>query len=261
MRRGALIAALVFSLGAHAKEAIYVMPGLSLSRIPAAQTAPIRWAPNTTISAAKNGIWVLGQGNLWRLGQKTGIFISPARIRSFARSDAGTLVASIDGRIGLISGRLFLPAMPAPESGTLLAGGSADTLILYDPTVPAHIYSFDGKRVATLATLDQPITALTHIGDTIIFASPDGIYSLRAGRPLGLLFPLAGHAPVTALAANPKTAELFAATHDAVYQIDEGRMTEIIQGVGGALAVLDGHVLIADPLRKTIFILGVKHEH
>ena len=261
MRRVALFAALLVSLCAHAAEAIHVMPGLALSRVPAALTAPIEWAPQTTISARGDAIWVLGRDNLWRLGQKQGVFISPAEIRSFAQSDAGTLVASVGGKIGLISDRLFLPALPEPEPGTQLAGGSADTLILYGTAAPAHIYVFDGKKVAVLATLDRPITALTHVGDTVVFATSDGVYSLRPGEPLGLIFPLAGHAPLTALAANPKTAELFAATADAVYQIGEGRMTQIAQGIGGALALEGDHVLIADPQRKTIFILGAKRKN
>jgi len=261
MTRLVLFVALLVSLMAHAADPIHVLPGLSLTRIPDSLTASIAWDAKTSIHARKDGIWVLGKGNLWRLGQKQAIFVSPAEIQSFARSDAGTLVASIGGKIGLISGRLFLPAFSEPAAGTQLAGGNTDTLLLYGTGVPARIYAFDGGKVAALATLDQPITSLTHIGDTVIFATADGIYSLRPGEPPGLIFPLAGHESITALATNANTAELFAATRDAVYQIGEGRMTQIAQGIGGALAVLEDRVLIADPRRKTIFVLGARRKN
>ena len=202
---------------------------------------------------------MLGQGNLWRLGQKAGLFFTPTAIRAFAQSDAGTLTASVEGKLGLIKGHLFQPALREPEPDMQMAGGPADTLILYSAHLPARIYGFDGKNIATLATLNQPITALTHLGDNVIFATRDGIYSLRAGEPPGLLFPLAGHAPMTALDANPKTAELFAATNQAVYQLDEGRLTEIAQGIGGALAVIGTSILVADIQRKTVYVISAAH--
>lgn len=260
MRRLALLAALLLSFTAHAAEPIHVLPGLTLSRIPDSLTASIEWDAKAAISARKDGIWVLGKGNLWRLGQKQPVFVSPTAIQSFARSDAGTLVASIGGKIGLISGRLFLPAVGEPEAGTRLIAGNADTLLLYTTAAPGRIYAFDGSKVAALAIVEEPVTALTHIGDTIVFATPDGLFSLRPGEPPGMIFPLAGHEPLTALAANPDTAELYAATDDAVYQIDEGRMTQIAQGIGGALAVLGNRVLIADPRRKSIFVLGAERK-
>jgi hypothetical protein len=256
MRRLLLVVALVSSLAAHAAPPIHVLPGLSLSRIPEALTAKITWPNTTEIDARKDAILLLGRDNLWQLGTKQGMFAMPLKLSSFARSDAGTLAAAADGKIGLVSGHMFLPAVAEPETGMRLAGGPGDTLILYGTHAPARIYSFDGKTVATLATLDKPITALTHLGGTVIFATADGIFSLRVGEPPGLLFPLAGHAPITALAADAKTAELFAATDDAVYQLDEGRMTEIAEGIGGALAVLEDHILVADPSRKTVYVLA-----
>ena len=45
----------------------------------------------------------------------------------------------------------------------------------------------------------------------------------------------------------------FGATEDAVYQIDEGRMTQIAQGLGGVVAVVGKDILVADPRRQGIF--------
>jgi len=244
---------LLLSVGAPAAEPIVVLPGLTVERIPERLTRPIAWPARTELIVAPGQVWLLALDNIWRLGATHGFFGAPVAVESFARSDAGTLAAIVGGKIGLVSRGMFLPALPTPEAGMRLAGGPRDTLYLYGSQAPARILAFDGERVAVLATVAAAVTALTHLGDTVIFASAEGVFSLRPGQPPGLLFPLVGHAPVISLTVNVDTAELFAATEDAIYQIDEGRMTQIAQGLGGALALIDKDILVADLRRQAVF--------
>lgn len=250
-----LLLALLAGL-AHAEEAIHVLPGLTVTRAPAALTAGMPWPERAEISSGTAGVWLRGDNNLWRLGARQGVFVLPLGVDSFAQSESGTLVALVDGKIGLVSGRMFLPAFPIPDAEMRLAAGPGDTLHLYGGKAPARILRFDGARVAVLATSPDPVMALTYLGSSVIFATRMGIFSLRPGQPPGLLFPLNEQIAVIALAVNPDTAEIFAATADGVYQLDEGRMTQIAQGLGGALTISGKDILIADPRRKGIFILG-----
>jgi hypothetical protein len=244
---------LALSLGARAAETIVVLPGLTVERIPERLTAPIDWPARSEIIVAPGQVWLLAQNNIWRLGAAHGLFAAPVAVESFARSDAGTLAAIVGGKLGLVSRGMFLPAIATPEPAMRLVGGPRDTLYLHGTRAPARILGFDGEQVAVLATVAEAVTALTHLGDTVIFASAEGIFSLRPGQPPGLLFPLAGHALMISLAVNVDTAELFGATEDAIYQIDEGRMTQIAQGLGGALALVGKDILVADVRRQSVF--------
>ena len=248
-----LLLALAFT--AYAAEPIHVLPGLAVERIPEQLTAPIAWPARTEISAAPGQVWLLGQGNIWRLGNARGTFATPLEVSSFARSEAGTLTALIGGKLGLVSTGMFLPAIAVPDTDMRIVGGPGDTIYLHGTRSPSRILHFDGEQVVVLATVAEPITALTHLGETVIFSTGEGIFALHPGQPPGLLFPLAGHAPLISLTANAETAELFGATEDAVYQIDEGRITQIAQGLGGSLAIVGKDVLVADVRRQGIFRL------
>ena len=255
MSRALVLLLIALSLFARAEEPIHVLPGLAVERIPARLVAPIPWPERTEIIAAPGQVWLLARGNIWRLGAAHGALATPLEVVSFARSDAGTFAAIVGGKLGLLAKGMFLPAIAAPEGVTRLAAGPGDTLYLYGTDPHSSILRFDGEQAAVLATVSEPITALTHLGETVIYATRQGIFSLRPGQPPGLLFPLAGHAALITLTANVETAEIFGASEDAIYQIDEGRMTQIAQGIGGALAIVDKDILVADIRRQGVFRL------
>ena len=255
MRQALALLLLALTLYAHGAETIHVLPGLVVEKIPERLTAPIPWPERIELIAAPGQVWLLARGNVWRLGAAQGAFVTSVEVDSFARSDTGTFAALVGNKLGLLSKGMFLPAIDVPEPGMRLVGGPADTLYIYGTRSPARIIRFDGDKAAVLATLAVPVTALTHLGETVIFATAEGVFALHPGQPPGLLFPLAGHAPLISLAANVNTAELFGATEDAIYQIDEGRMTQIAQGLGGVLAVVEKDILVADLSRKSIFRL------
>ncbi|WP_153111798.1 hypothetical protein [Propionivibrio limicola] len=246
---------LALAVAAHAGEPMHILPGLAVEKIPEPLTAPIPWPARTELIAAPGQLWLLAKGNVWRVGAASGAFATPLEVASFARSDAGTLAVLAGGKLGLVSSGMFLPAIATPEPEMRVAGGPGDTLYLYGTRSPSRIFRFDGEQVAVLATVPEPVTALTHVGETVIFVTAEGVFALRPGQAPGLIFPLAGHAPLISLAVNADTAELFGATEDAVYQIDEGRMTQIAQGLGGAVAVTGKDILVADPRRPGIFRL------
>lgn len=255
MRKSLALLLFVLTMGAYGAEPIHVFPGLTVEKIPERLSAPIPWPVRTELIAAAGQVWLLARGNIWRLGAAQGAFVTAVEVDSFARSDAGTFAALVGNKLGLVSKGMFLPAIDVPEPEMRLVGGPADTLYIYGTRSPARIIRFDGEKAAVLATVAIPVTALTHLGETVIFATAEGVFSLHPGQPPGLLFPLAGHAPLISLAANVNTAELFGATEDAIYQIDEGRMTQIAQGLGGVLAIVEKDILVADPGRKSIYRL------
>lgn len=255
MRKTLALLLLALSMFAHAEEPIRLLPGLAVEKIPERLMAPIPWPARTEMLAVPGQVWLLAQGNIWRLGAAQGTFATPLEVDSFARSDAGTFAALVGGKLGLVSKGMFLPAIAVPEKGMRLAGGAGDTLYLYGTGTPSRILRFDGEQATVVATVAEPVTALTHLGETVIFSTAEGIFTLRPGQPPGLLFPLADHAPLIALAANVDTAELFGATEDAIYQIDEGRMTQIAQGLGGALAIVGKDILVADVRRQGVYRL------
>ena len=255
MRKALALLFFALAVCAHGAEAIRVLPGLAVEKIPERLTAPIPWSARTELIAAAGQVWLLARGNVWRLGAARGAFLSSVEVDSFARSDAGTFAALVGDKLGLVSKGMFLPAIDVPEPGMRLVGGPVDSLYIYGTRSPARIIRFDGEKAAVLATVAVPVTALTHLGETVIFATAEGVFALHPGQPPGLLFPLAGHAPLISLAVNANTAELFGATEDAIYQIDEGRMTQIAQGLGGMLALVDKDILIADVRRQGVFRL------
>jgi hypothetical protein len=255
MRRGLALSLLALSLFGRAEESIHVLPGLAVEVIPVRLTASIPWPARTEIIAAPSQVWLLARGNIWRIGAAQGALATPLKIDSFARSDMGTFAAVVGDKLGVIAKGMFWPAIDLPESGMRLTGGPGDTLYIYGTHSPARIIRFDGEKAAVLATTAEAITAVTHLGETVVFATGEGVFVVRPGQPPGLLFPLAGHTPLISLAANVDTAEIFASTEDAIYQIDEGRMTQVAQGLGGSLAIVERDVLVADVRRQGIFRL------
>lgn len=242
---------------ALAAEGIRLLPGLGIERLPA-RLAPSggKWEGEIDFVGCGQHLWLTTAGQVWRLDRNEPILATPLPITSLACTEAGTLLIAAQERLGPISGRLFIPALSLPSRQTRLAAGPGDTLVLYETSVPARLFHFDGERVRLVATLAEPIMTVVAVGDSYFVATPSGIYRLRSGEPIGLIFPWLGEEkPIIALAVHPRTAELVVATEDEVFLLDEGKMEQIAYGLGGKLVVNEESIYVADAKRGNVYRL------
>lgn len=230
-------------------SAFGVRRGLALRALPL--PAGFGFGDRAEFARARSGFYLLGRDNLWSLGDGRPLFAAPLALASATASSAGTLVAIADGRLGLVNGGLFLPALELPAADARLAPGPGDTVHLFSPR-EGKIWSFDGHAAQLVVSAPNAIDAVALVGATLVFATPDGLFRLTPGDTAGLIFPLAGHAPLTGIAFAGATAEIFAATADAVYRLDEGEMSQIVTGLGGTVTVIKDALLIADPRRQRL---------
>ncbi|NWG31895.1 MAG: hypothetical protein HXY29_10420 [Rhodocyclaceae bacterium] len=250
-----IVCCLGFFGAARGEESIRLAPGFRLDKFPAAQMPAGEWPATPALCARSDGLWFATRDNLFRLGARMGALEVPLPLDGFACSASGSVVLVAAGRLGPVAGRLFVPRVPLPSPATRVAGGAGDSLILFETTAPARIFRFDGRQAQPVATLAEPILAAAPAGDFVLVATPSGIYRLRPGEPLGLLFPLADMKPVVSLAIHPRTAEILFATEDELFLLDDGRATQLAAGLGGALAATAETVFVADGRRKGIYAL------
>ena len=231
---------------------LHLLPGLTaeLVLLPA-QVRNSRWRNSAEFELAAGGAWLLTPDNIVDLGLGQPIFVRSIVLDSFTRTAGGSVIAIAGDRLGVVSGRVFLPTIALPVTPMRVAAGSGEYVYLYGgPSEQQRIVYFDGKRTAVLATVPMPITALTRIGNRVIFACGSSLYTLRPGMPPALLFGIPDQPSFVGLAVNPQTGELFAATEDAIYQLDAGIASQIAEGVGGALRWAGDALYVVDPKRQ-----------
>lgn len=259
MKRRAFLTGLAGLLGSAvwplpaAADGFAVQRGLKLAACPL--PPGFAWGERADLLEAHGRLYLMGRDNLWLLNGGQPLFAAPLALQSATASRAGTLLAIAGDRLGLVQGGLFLPALAPPSTDARLAPGPGDTVHLFGPAA-GKIWRFDGKNAQLVVRAAGTLDAVTLVGQTLVFATPDGIFRLAPGDSAGLLFPLAGHTPLTGMAAVAETAEIFVATADAVYRLDEGEMRQIVAGLGGTLAVLKDGLLIADPRRQRLALLS-----
>ncbi|MBU1216769.1 hypothetical protein KJ870_08170 [bacterium] len=234
---------------------IDIAPKLKIYSMPNALTSKIDWRSDTQLYVSSLGLWISAEKNIYRLDKPSKALTIPLHVSSFTLAKSAHPVAIVDEQLGLINHGFFLPSLKLPMAGYSLAAGPNDTLYLYNSTIAAPIYHFDGNMITPMALPSEAVQALTYAGSAIIFATKEGIFSLESGKPLGLIMPLPDFATILSIAVNPDTAELFVSTHDTVYSLNNGLMTPLVTGVGGAVAFYDNCLWIADSLRQQVYII------
>ncbi|MDI6749877.1 MAG: hypothetical protein QMD73_06835 [Rhodocyclaceae bacterium] len=250
-----LVCGFFWAMAAMAEEGIRLASGFEVVKLPAALMPADEWPTSPLLCARRDGLWFAGRHNLWRIGTRAAQLDAPLPIEDFTCSESGTPVLVVGGRLGPLQGRLFVPRVPLPSPHTRLAAGAQDSLILFETQAPARLFRFDGRQAQLVATLAEPILAASHAGDFVLIATPTAIWRVRPGEPLGLLLPLAETKPVISLAVHPRTAEILFASEDEIFLLDDGRAAQIAGGLGGALAVTDEGIFVADGRRKGIYRL------
>lgn len=235
-------------------EEIRLAAGFALQRLPAVLAPAGNWN-RIALCLRQDGLWLATSDSLWHLGEKQSALPVAVPIDAFACSQAGTRVLASQGKFGPLVGKVFVPRLPLPSPQMRLAAGPADSLLLFATQAPARLFRFDGEHATLLATLAEPILAAAAAGEFVVVALPSGIYRLRPGEPLGLLLPWGDMPPIVSLVIHPSTAEIFFSTEEAIYLLDEGLVTQLAAGLGGALAVTGESVFVADAIRKAVFRL------
>lgn len=255
MRRWLACCWLWLAAAAWGEEGLRLAPGFTIQKLPAALMPAGAWPAHPALCARQDGLWFATRDNLHRLGMRAGVLEVPLPLEGFACSAHGTPVLVAAGRLGPVAGRLFVPRLPLPSAATRVTGGTGDSLILFETSAPARLFRFDGRQAQLVATLSEPIHAAAPAGDFVLVATATGIYRVRPGDPLGLLFPLIDMKPVVSLAVHPRTAEILFATEDEIFLLDDGRATQLAGGLGGALAATETAIFIADGRRQGIYAL------
>ena len=234
---------------------IDIAPKLKIYRMPDAMSSKIDWRSDTQLYVSSLGLWISAEKNIYRLDKPSKALMTPLHVSSFTLDQSGHPIAIVDGQLGVISHGFFLPSLKLPMSGFSLIAGPNDTLYLYNTTMPAPIYHFDGKLITPIALPNEAVQALTYVDNTVIFATREGVFSLESGKPLGLIMPLPDFTTILSIAANPDTAELFLSTRDTVYSLSNGLMVPLVTGIGGKVAFYDNCLWIADPVRHQVYIV------
>ncbi|MCX8085643.1 MAG: hypothetical protein N3C63_01950 [Rhodocyclaceae bacterium] len=255
MRRWLACCWLLIAAAAWGEEGLRLAPGFAIQKLPAAMMPAGAWPTQPALCVRKDGLWFATRENLYRLGARAGVLEVPLPLEGFACSAQGTPVLVAAGKLGPVAGRLFVPRVPLPSPATRIASGTGDSLILFETAAPARLFRFDGRQAQLVATLTEPILAAAPAGDFVLVATATGIFRVRPGEPLGLLFPLADMKPVVSLAVHPRTAEILFATEDEIFLLDDGRATQLAEGLGGALAATETTVFVADGRRQGIYAL------
>ncbi len=249
-----LIISILFSLLSYASP-IELAPKLTLNSMPKALVDKIDWCQNNQLHVDANGLWILSQTNLLRLDKPGKALMEPLHATSFSLTKSGHPIAIIDDRLGLIRHGIFLPGPKLPDTGYSLVQGQNDTLYVYNPQKIAPIYRFDGQTIRSIAQPNQPVLALSALGDGIVFATKEGIFALQENKPLALVMPLSEFEPITSLAVNPQTAEIFVGTPHTVYSLNANVMVPLVSGIGGAIAFYDNRLWIADASLRQVYIV------
>lgn len=255
MRRSIVFCLLWFAAAALAEDGIRLAPGMTVRQLPAAMMPAAEWPEVPALCLRRDGLWFAGRDNVWRIGAREAALDAPLPIEGFACSAVGTPVIAAAGRLGPLQGRLYVPRLPLPSPATRIAGGTGDSLILFETVAPARIFRFDGRRAQLVATLAEPVLAAAPAGDFVVAATPAAILRLRPGEPVGLMLPLSDMKPVRSLAVHPRTAEILFSTEDEVFLLDDGRATQLAAGIGGTLAATAETVFVADGGRKRLYAL------
>lgn len=234
---------------------IDLAPKLKIYKMPDALSSKIDWRYDTKLYVSSLGLWISTEKNIYRLDKPSKALMIPLHASSFTLAQSGHPIAIVDEQLGVINHGFFLPSLKLPMAGFSLTAGPNDTLYLYNTTIPAPIYHFDGKMATLIALPSEAVQALTYVDNTIIFATKEGVFSLESGKPLGLIMPLPDFATILSIAANPDTAELFLSTHDTVYSLSNGIMVPLITGIGGVVAFYDNCLWIADPVHHQVYIV------
>lgn len=223
--------------------------------MPDALSGKIDWRSDAQLYVSSLGLWISAEKNIYRLDKPSKALMIPLHVSSFTLAQSGHPIAIVDGQLGVINHGFFLPSLKLPMAEYSLTAGPNDTLYLYNTTIPAPIYHFDGKMITPVALPSEAVQALTYVGNTIIFATKEGVFSLESGKSLGLIMPLPGFATILSIAANPDTAELFLSTHDTIYSLTNGLMIPLVTGIGGVVVFYDNCLWVADPIHHQIYII------
>ncbi len=248
------ILCIIFSLFCFASN-IELAPKLALHAMPKALCDKIDWRSDTQLHVDANGLWLLSQTNILRLDKPGKALMASLHIASFTLAKSGHPIAVVDERLGLIRHGMFLPGPKLPDIGYAVAQGQNDTLYAYNPKKIAPVYRFDGQMIRAITQPSQPVLALSALGEGIVFATKEGIFSIQENKPLGLVLPLIEFEPIVSLAVNPQTAEIFVSTKQAVYSLNHNVMVPLVTGIGGAIAFYDNRLWIADGLTRQLYIL------
>lgn len=231
-----------------AKLNLYAMPQNLLSRI--------EWSENSQVHVSQRGLWLLTRTNLLRLDKPGKALMAPFSIDSFYITQSGHPLAIVGKQMGLIRNGLFMPGVTLPDNGFLMSEGPHDSLYMYNPQKISPIYLFDGKMITAIAQPNQPVLALTALGNTVVFATKDGLFSIQENQPLSLVMPFVGFETIRCLTLNPQTAEIFLSTSNAIYSINNSVMIPLVTGIGGTIGFYDNRLWIADSLRRQVYILA-----
>ena len=249
-----LIISILFSLFSYASP-IELAPKLTINSMPKMLVDKIDWCQNTQLHVDANGLWILSQTNLLRLDKPGKALMAPLHATSFILTKSGHPIAVVDNRLGLIRHGIFLPGPKLPDTGYTLAQGQNDTLYMYNPQKIAPIYRFDGQTIRSIAQPNQPVVALSALGDGIVFATKEGIFALQENKPLALVMPLPEFETIVSLAVNPQTIEIFVSTSHTVYSLNANVMVPLVSGIGGAIAFYDNRLWIADMSLRQVYIV------
>lgn len=200
-------------------------------------------------------------GSLFDLSQQHALpATAPLRIDSFTVS-AGLLVTIRGDRVGWYEDGEVKERIRLPSSDMRIVAGPHERLYVYGPRGDGSIiYLLQAGGVTPLLEIPRGrLSALTVIGERVLFAIENVIYTAARGERVGLLFVATGGLPIRSLAADPVAGLLYFSAGETVYAMRAGTAISILRGLAGYLRYSRDALYVLDPdRRRLVKILGLE---
>lgn len=213
------------------------------------KTGPLKFDGSFDITP-EGVILLQTQGNIFDLGGETFLLKEAwLGLETFGASEGGLIRTISNQRLGVYQDARILELLPLPTPGMRIAIGSAG-IYLYGGDFPPNntLYFYEGSfTMIKLLETPRPISALTTAGQRIFFAMGQGIYTVRPGQAIRLLFLMPNLSLIESIAVDPEGEVIYFSSGGSVYALKEGVADLIAQKVGTTLKVHRGALYIWSP--------------
>lgn len=209
------------------------------------------------LGALGEGLAVTPQKLILLSGDRRMLLVGWGGVQPLDGMRLGAFAYTPDGLLMGVRGLDLVAAQPdgslktlfaLPSAGMGLAAGVQDNMFLFEraPLARHGLYELTpGRKILKLLDSPEPIGAVAQAADgRLFFAAGSAVYELAPGKPMRLL--AGGGKTIRALAVDPKSGRVYGSDGACVFALDGGRLTLVARHMGGALAWLDGGLIVFD---------------
>ena len=171
-------------------------------------------------------------------------------LEAFAFASDGALLTISNQELGYFKGREVVEVVPLPVPHMRLAAGREGEVYLYGGTAAPDtcIYVYrKGGEYQKLIEVPGRISALTAVGDDVIFAVGNGIYEAKLAGSLRLLFLMPSLSAIRCLAVDSAQGVIYFISGQALYAFSGKRAILISEKAGTDIKFHRGSLYVLNP--------------